>query len=87
MARLTDPGERPLTRERTGRGVVREVGGLDVVWRELGPLICDARIPAAGQSPTGSYEGEGFIIVRHPETDVVRQALQRIVSVVRVRLG
>ena len=70
-----------------GRGVVREVGGLDIVHRELGALVCDAQIPVAGQTPTGSYEGEGFIMVRHPETDVVRQALARIVSVVRVRLA
>lgn len=70
-----------------GPGVVREVGGLDIVRREFGSMVCDARIPAAGQAPTGSYEGEGFIMVRHPDTDVVRQALQRIVSVVRVRLA
>lgn len=70
-----------------GRGVVRSIDGLEIVQRELGALICDSRIPVAGQVPTGSYEGEGFIIVRHPDTDVVRQALQRIVSVVRVRLA
>ncbi|MES2525199.1 MAG: hypothetical protein V4617_21085, partial [Gemmatimonadota bacterium] len=70
-----------------GRGVVRSIDGLDTVWHEFEDLICDARIPSAGQRPSGSYEGEGFIIVRHPETKVVRQALQRIVSLVRVRLA
>jgi hypothetical protein len=33
-----------------------------------------------------SYEGEGFIIVRHPQTSVVADALKRIVSTVRVEL-
>jgi biotin carboxylase len=70
-----------------GAGVVRSVEGLDTVSREFGDLICDSRLPTPGQSPTGSYEGEGFIMVRHPETDVVRRALQRIVSSVRVRLA
>lgn len=70
-----------------GRGVVHSMDGLDIVQRELGTLVCDARLPVVGQAPTGSYEGEGFIMVRHPETDVVRKALQRIVSVMRVRLA
>jgi D-alanine-D-alanine ligase-like ATP-grasp enzyme len=70
-----------------GAGVVRSVEGLDTVSREFGDLICDSRLPTPGQSPTGSYEGEGFIMVRHPETDVVRRALQRIVSSIRVRLA
>ena len=70
-----------------GSGVVRQIEGLDTVHREFGDLVCDSRLPALGQSPTGSYEGEGFIMVRHAETDVVRRALQRIVSSVRVRLA
>ena len=34
-----------------------------------------------------SYEGEGYIIVRHPETAVVEQAVSRIVSTIRVELS
>lgn len=70
-----------------GRGVVRALEGLDVVARELGTLVTDYRLPATGQTPTGSYEGEGFIILRHPDTDVVVHALRRLVSTLRVRLG
>lgn len=69
-----------------GQGTVAAIEGLDVVRRELGHLICDHRLPHIGQSPTGSYEGEGFIIVRHPETRVVEEALRRIISTVRVIL-
>jgi biotin carboxylase len=70
-----------------GQGVVRAIHGLDQVQREVGSLVTDARLPVVGQAPTGSYEGEGWIIVRHPETQVVEQAVQRIVSLVRVELG
>lgn len=70
-----------------GRGVVTALEGLDVVARELGALVTDYRLPTPGQMPTGSYEGEGFIVVRHPDTDVVVQALRRLVSTLRVRLG
>ena len=70
-----------------GEGRVKEVLGLEQVRRELGELITDYRLPTVGQTPSGSYEGEGFIIVRHPETVVVERAVQRIVSLVRVVLG
>jgi len=69
-----------------GQGTVAAIEGLDVVQRELGHLICDHRLPHIGQAPTGSYEGEGFIIVRHPETRVVQDALSRIITTVRVIL-
>jgi hypothetical protein len=40
-----------------------------------------------GQAPSGSYEGEGFVTVRHERTDVVDEALTRIVNDLRVELG
>jgi biotin carboxylase len=70
-----------------GDGRVRSVRGLETVARELGGLVCDYRSPQEGDTPTGTYEGEGFIIVRHPETRVVERALARIVSLIRVELG
>lgn len=70
-----------------GRGRVRAVHGLDQVERELGHLVTDARLPQPGQPKAVSYEGEGFILVRHPETAVVADALRRIVSTVRVELA
>ena len=70
-----------------GQGQVRAVHGIEAVAREIGGLVCDYRLPWVGQHPTGSYEGEGYIIVRHPETAVVEQALAQIVSRIRVELG
>ncbi|MEJ7810588.1 MAG: ATP-grasp domain-containing protein [Gemmatimonadaceae bacterium] len=68
-------------------GRVRAVFGLDQVQRELGHLVTDARVPQPGQPRAATYEGEGFVIVRHPETAVVADAVRRIVSTVRVELG
>ena len=70
-----------------GEGRVAHIHGLETIQHELGHLICDVRLPYQGQTPTGSYEGEGFIILRHPETAVVEQALVRIVSTIRVQLA
>jgi hypothetical protein len=70
-----------------GRGRVVGVEGLEAVRRELGPLVVEARLPEPGRGPTGTYEGEGYVIVRHPRTEVVEEALMRLVSRVRVVLG
>lgn len=69
-----------------GTGRVAGVRGLQQVLGELGSIVVEQKIPAPGQPTSGTYEGEGYIIVRHPRTDVVRDALRRIVSTVRVDL-
>jgi biotin carboxylase len=70
-----------------GSGRVKAIHGLEQVQHEIGALVVDARLPTPGQTPTGSYEGEGFVILRHPDTAVVQTALRRLISVVRVELG
>jgi len=69
-----------------GHGQVRAVHGIDKVQRELGHLVVEARLPQPGQPASSEYTGEGFVIVRHPETEVVRGALGRLVSDVRVEM-
>lgn len=70
-----------------GSGRVRAVHGLAEVLRELGALVVDRKVPTLGAAPSSSYEGDGFVIVRHPETAVVERALESIVTNVRVELG
>lgn len=69
-----------------GEGRVRSVHGLDEVLRNMSHLVTDYKRPALGTPKAISYEGEGYVIVRHPETRVVSEALQEIVSNVRVVL-
>jgi hypothetical protein len=69
-----------------GRGRVRAVHGIDELQREIGHLVVEARLPEVGQPASSSYEGEGYIIVRDLDTEVVRDALHRIISRVRVEL-
>jgi len=70
-----------------GRGRVRRVRGLTQAQEELGPLVVEVRLPRQGQLPASSYEGEGYVVLRHRETSVVAGALARLVSLVRVELG
>jgi hypothetical protein len=69
-----------------GHGRVRAVHGLEQVQREVGHLVVEARLPQPGQGAGAGYEGEGYVIVRDPDTAVVEAALQRIVAGVRVEL-
>lgn len=70
-----------------GSGKVVSVTGLDVVNREIGHLFTDVKIPKIGQDKAPTYEGEGFIILRHVDTSVVKEALKKIVSTVQIKLG
>ncbi|HEX6316546.1 MAG TPA: ATP-grasp domain-containing protein [Gemmatimonadaceae bacterium] len=70
-----------------GQGHVRAVHGWNEVQRELRELITDAKLPETGTASSSSYEGEGFVIVRHPETSVVEKAVQRIVALMRIELA
>lgn len=70
-----------------GRGRVRAIHGLKQAQRELGSLVVEVSLPRQGQLPASSYEGEGFVVLRHPQTEVVRAALSRLVQSVRVELG
>jgi biotin carboxylase len=69
-----------------GRGRVRAVHGVEELQRDLGDLVVEARLPEIGQPASSGYEGEGYVIVRHPETQVVRDALQHIITRLRVEL-
>jgi len=70
-----------------GDGRVKAIHRVEEAAREVGPLVVQSRLPSIGQAPTGSYEGEGFIMVRHRETAVVEEALSRIITLIRVELG
>ena len=73
-----------------GQGVgdrVKALHGIAEAQREIGNLVVEAKLPQAGQSPSGTYEGEGYIILRHPATEVVERGLKRLVERIYVELA
>ncbi len=60
------------------------IRGLDEAQRELGEIVVEANLPAAGQPRRDGYEGDGYVLLRHPDTGVVQRALGRLVSLLRV---
>lgn len=74
-------------RGQGGGDRVRAVHGIEEAQREVGELVVEAVLPRPGQAPTGTYEGEGYVILRHPDTDVVKRGLTKLVERVHVELG
>ena len=70
-----------------GTGQVVDVNGLDSVLKEFGSLVVEAQLPYLGQVRANAHDGEGYLMVRHPETRVVEQVIAEIVSRVRVEIG
>jgi D-alanine-D-alanine ligase-like ATP-grasp enzyme len=85
-----DPPERSyaagaafLRAQGEGRRVAR-IRGLEQAQRELGDLVVEAKLPKPGQPRGDGYEGEGWVLLRHPETEVVEKALFRLINILRV---
>jgi hypothetical protein len=75
-----------LRAQGQGRAIVA-AHGLDEVSLDSRELIVDVRLPAPGDPPTGTYEGDGFVIVRADETAAVELALAEIVGKIRLECG
>ncbi len=70
-----------------GKGTVKAIHGLDSLPKSLDGLVVESRIPKIGQPGSSSYEGEGYVILRHPDTSLVETGLAEIVRRIRVELG
>ena len=68
-----------------GQGRVVSVDGLDEAQRAVGHLVVHTSLPKIGAPKRDTYEGDGYAIVRHPDTNVVKAALKTIVETVVVR--
>jgi len=67
-----------------GRGRVAAVTGLREIHATLGKHIVEAKLPDIGMPKADGYEGEGYIVVRNPNTRFVQQALKKIIETVQV---
>jgi len=67
-----------------GQGKVKAVHGLAEAQAEVGAYVVDRKLPVVGQPKSSSYEGEGWAVVKHPDTAVVMRALKRLVELVKI---
>jgi biotin carboxylase len=70
-----------------GRGRVMRVTGVERAQELVGRHVVEARLPQPGAPRSDSYEGDGHVIVRHPDTSVVEAALKTIIETIQVHYG
>jgi formate-dependent phosphoribosylglycinamide formyltransferase (GAR transformylase) len=70
-----------------GNGTVKAVHGFEQMKKDLGSMICLMHEPKPGDPKGSNYEGEGYVIVRHPDAEVAREAVKRVVTSVKIELG
>jgi biotin carboxylase len=67
-----------------GRGRVVAVHGVERANERVGRLVVESKLPARGTPKSDSYEGDGYVIVRHADTEVVKQAMAAVIETVQV---
>jgi formate-dependent phosphoribosylglycinamide formyltransferase (GAR transformylase) len=67
-----------------GRGRVAAVTGVHETWEAVGKWVVEANLPTLGAPKSDSYEGDGYVVVRDPDTEVVKRALKTVVDTIRV---
>lgn len=67
-----------------GAGLIQQVEGSEEVNQQLGELVVDVRWPTVGVKKADTYTGDGYITIRHPDTDTVKSALEFIRSAVHI---
>jgi hypothetical protein len=70
-----------------GRGRVLRVTGVDRANQLVGRHVVESRLPQPGAPRSDSYEGDGHVIVRDPDTEVVKAAMKTIVETIQVEYG
>lgn len=67
-----------------GRGRVIGVHGVERANERVGKVVVESKIPARGTPKSDSYEGDGYVIVRDPDTEVVKKAMNIIIETIQV---
>jgi carbamoylphosphate synthase large subunit len=72
-----------LRAQGSGRTIVG-IEGLDRVSEATRARVVEVSLPLARAAPTGTYDGDGYVVVRDPDTAAVEDALGEIISSIRV---
>jgi biotin carboxylase len=68
-----------------GRGQITRVLGVDRANELVGRHVVESKLPTPGASRSDSYEGDGYVIVRDPDTEVVKAAMKTIIETIQVQ--
>lgn len=67
-----------------GHGRVATVEGVDRANHKVGHLVVESKLPTRGAPRSDSYEGDGYVVVRDPDTEVVKAAMATIIETIQI---
>ena len=70
-----------------GRGRVLRIDGLDLAQARVGALVQEVKLPQIGAAKADTYEGDGYVILRHEDQAVLRAAVATVLETVHIRYG
>ena len=70
-----------------GHGRVVRVAGVERANELIGRLVVDSRLPSRGTMRSESYEGDGYVIVRDPDVEVVKAAMTTAIETIQIEYG
>jgi biotin carboxylase len=70
-----------------GHGRVVRVSGVEEANQRVGHLVVDSRLPLSGAMRSDSYEGDGYVIVRDPDVEVVKAAMTTVIETIQIEYG
>ena len=68
----------------TGRGRVAAVTGVRETHAAIAHHLVEAKLPTIGTMKSDSYEGEGYVVVRHERTAKVVEMLGTVMRTLRI---
>jgi hypothetical protein len=68
-----------------GRGRIGRVVGVDRANERVGRHVVEFKLPTPGAPRSDSYEGDGYVIVRDPDTEVVKAAMKTIIETIQTQ--
>ena len=67
-----------------GTGKISKIEGLTEAQKKMGSLVTDVKLPVVGLPKSSTYEGDGYVIIEHTDTQIVRQAALDLITTVKV---
>ncbi len=63
------------------------IAGVEEAQRKVGRLVVESKLPTRGAQRSDSYEGDGYVILRDPDTEVVKAAVKTVIETIQIDYG
>jgi biotin carboxylase len=68
-----------------GRGRVASVRGVRETHEAVGQWLVEAKLPTIGAHKNDSYEGDGYVMVKHESTAKVQEMIKTIIETIKIQ--